>query len=356
MSTQEFRFDANQILQPALPGAINRTAPMAFGANLTVGKGQSVGRKTSDSKAYPYNADATDGTQIWAGFNQQALTTDAAGLVYLTFSGTAAGSSVFSPASTCGTIYTGGIFYPSDVTTSPATGTPTAEVDTLTPTSPTTGDIYTIGLPDGAVASFTVGATQTATATVTGLAAAWNANPVLKALATTSGTATLILTGTTKGQALNLTAGVSGTGTTALVVTTPAVSAAQGEVDTFTPGGSIATGDIYSATITYPGGQTKVVTFTVGATTTAAAVSAGLVAAWNADATAANYATASGSTTFILTNTVPGNTQNVAVTSSGAGTITKVVTKPAFGQNIADVQTGNPGAHVLQPTGFWEIP
>lgn len=352
MSTKEFTFDMSQILVPALPSALNRLAPVAFGASLTLAKGQALGRKTTDGKAYPLNLAATDGTQTFCGFNQYACLTDANGVVYL--GGATAGTNFFTPPYNAGAMYVSGIFDPNELVTA-ATGTPVAEVDTLTPTSPTTGDIYTIGLADGAVASFAVGATQTATATVTGLAAAWNANPVLKALATTSGSATLILTAATAGQPLNLKAGVSGTGTTALVVTTAATDTQQAEIDTFTAS-SPTTGDVYTLTITQGGGQTRAISATVGSTQTATAIDALLIAAWNADPVASNLATASGTTTLILTANSAGNIMNVAGTVVGTGTIAKVVTKPALGRTLADILPGCPGARILQPYGYWELP
>jgi len=353
MPTQENRFDPGQILMPAYPGPLNRLAPVGFGASLTITKGQAVARKTSDGLFYPLNLAATDGTQTFGGFSQYTFMTDANKLCYLLTSGTAAGS-FYGPGSTYMAIYTGGIFDPSDLITA-ATGTVTAEVDTITPTNPTTGDIYTVGNASGDVASFTVGATQTATATVTGLTAAWNANPVLKALATASGTATLILTAKTAGQPLNLIAGVTGTGTTALVITTPAVAAQTAEVDTFTATNP-TTGDVYTLTATFPGLQTRAISATVGATQTATAIDALLKAAWNADPILAAYATATGTATLILTGVNPGQTLSVAGTVVGTGTIAKVVTTPAFGRNIADILPGCPGARVLQPSGFWEVP
>lgn len=354
MSTNEFRFDASQILQPAQPSPLNRTAPVKFGASLTIAAGQAVGRKTSDSAMYPLNPIATDGTQIFAGFNHMALATDASNKVYYTFGGTSGAPSVFSPAGMMSDIYTGGIFHPDDIVTA-ATGTPIAEVDTITPTSPTTGDIYTVSTPSGVEASFTVGATQTAAATVTGLTNAWNADPILKALATASGSTTFILTATTKGEPLNLTASAVGTGTTALVITTPAVSAQQGEVDTFTATNP-TTGDVYTITINYPNGTTHAVSATVGSTQTATAIDTLLIAAWNADSVAAAYATATGTTTFILTAVVPGSAMNVTGAVVGTGTVAKVVTKTALGKNINDILSGAPGARILQPTGYWEIP
>jgi hypothetical protein len=127
-----------------------------------------------------------------------------------------------------------------------------------------------------------------------------------------------------------------------------------GEVDTFTPGGTITTGDIYKLTLTLNTGATYVVQITVGATATAAAVSAAMIAAWNADKTASYYAVASGSTTVVLTAQNLGTALNVASSVTGVGTFTKVQTTAATGRSIADITPGRPGACVLH-NGFWKV-
>lgn len=352
MAVQEFRFDPGQILQPVLPTPLGRLEPVAFGASLTVVKGQAMAQKTSDQKLYPLNLAATDGTQTFKGLARQSVATDANGIHYGVFSGSTAAPTYFGIGAMNTEVYTGGVFDPNDLFTN-ATGTSTAEVDTITPTNPTTGDLYSVTTAGGDQALFTVGATQTAAAVVTGLTNAWNANPVLKALATPSGSGTLILTGKTTGQALNLAAAAVGTGTTALVITTPAVSAQQAEIDTFTAS-TPTTGDVYKLTITFPNNTTYVVQATVGATQTATAIDALLLAAWNADPIASAYATATGTTTLILTGP-PGNTLNIAGSVVGTGTIAKVVTKPALGRSINDILSGCPGARIL-PSGYWELP
>jgi hypothetical protein len=353
MATKEFTFDQSQILVPALPNAaLNRLSPVTYGASLTIAKGQAMARKTSDNKFYPLNLAATDGTQTFAGFAQYACLTDSSGVVY--FGGATAGANFYTLPNQYSAIWTGGIFDPTDLVTA-ATGTAVQEVDTITPTSPTTGDIYSVTLPNGDGIEVTIGATQTATAATTLLANAWNANPVLKALATTSGTATFILTAVNAGAALNLKSAVVGTGTAPLVITTAAVDAQQKEVDTFTAS-SPTTGDVYTLTITFGGGQTKAISATVGATQTATAIDLLLIAAWNADPVAAAYAVASGTTTLILTSALPGTTMSVAASVVGTGTMAKVVTTPGVGRNISDILPGCPGARILQPYGFWELP
>lgn len=355
MSTITDRFDPGQILQPVLPSALTRTSPVGVGASLTIAKGQAMARKTSDAKFYALNLAATDGTQIFAGFSQYPFSSDANGLVYLITNGAAGVGTWLAPPSTSATIFTGGIFDPTDLITA-ATGTAVAEVDTFTPASVTTGDIYSVTNANGTeLASFTVAGTATAAAAVTGLTNSWNSNPVAKALATASGGSTFILTAATAGQPLTLTASAVGTGTFTKVVTTAATNAQQAEVDTFTAS-SPTTADVYTLTATLPGAQTVAVSSTVGATQTATAIDALLIAAWNSNPTLAGLATASGTTTLVLTAVNPGIALSVAATVAGTGTMSKVVTKPALGRSINDILAGNPGAHVLQPSGYWEIP
>lgn len=356
MAINDQYFNPGQILQPFQPSPLNRRNPAKFAASLNIVKGQAMGLQTSTDTVLPLNRAASDGTQTFYGFSEYSLGTDAAGLVYLTFGGSSAGPSYLAIGSGYSSLWTGGIFNPNELTTA-AVGTPVAEVDTFTASSPTTGDIYQVILPDGAVVQATVGSTQTATGITTLLKAAWAANPAAVAVATATGTATLILTAVAPGVLLGLTAAVApgGTGTFAKVITTPAVAAQQAEIDTFTPAGSITTGDVYTLTITYASSATHAVSFTVAGTTTAAAVSAGLIAAWNGDGQAAQLATATGTNTVVLTGAIVGNTMSIAGTVAGSGTISKVVTKVAYGQSLADIQASRPGAYLI-PNGCWSIP
>ena len=358
MFTQTYYFAPGaQILVPALSPGKALLTPMAFGPSLTIPRGQAIGIKTSNKLAYAFNKDASDGTQNFAGFNQVSGATDSNGMFYPVFSGTPAGIDFYATGLGYSPVFTSGIFDPQLLLTSPA-GTPTAEVDTVTPTNPTTGDVYTVTTPTGLQATFTVGSTQTAAAVVTGLAASWNANPDLVAIATTSGTGTLILTGATKGVPLNLVAGVDagGTGTVALVITTAAVTGQSSGVITITPTGTVTTGDVWTLTITWPNATTHTVTATVGSTATAAAIVALLTTAWNNDGIAAGIATATGSTTLILTATQVGNIPPVTSAVAGTGTVSQSTTTPAYGRNIADIQISRPSAYILQPYGFWELP
>lgn len=356
MANAEFRLDPGQTLQPAETSYMNRKAPHAFGPSLNILKGQAMGKKTSDNKLYPLNIVASDGTQTFYGFSEYSLGTDASGNVFFVFGGSTAAATFYGLQTGYSSVYTGGVFTPNDVFTA-ATGTPVAEVDTVTPAGTiTAADNFVIELPGGNTVNFVaVSGSVTPTNIVTGLKASWAADPVAAALATASGTATLVLTAVTAGSPMNLTTYCEGVGTFVKVITTPAVAAQQAEVDTFTLAGTIATGDVYTATITYPNNTTKAVTATVGATTTATAIDLLLIAAWNGDPQTADYATASGTATFILTGTKAGSALSVVITSSGAGTITKVVTKAAFGASLADIQISRPGAYV-QPNGRWAIP
>lgn len=142
-------------------------------------------------------------------------------------------------------------------------------------------------------------------------------------------------------------------------LTTRSVTAQQ--VDTFTPGGTIEVGDIFTLTYTAPDLQTTSVSFTATATT-AANVSAGLIAAWNANATLAAVATASGTSTVVLTAVRAGDVFSVAGTTTEAGggaaddqTFQRTATTAAAGRSISDITGGAPGARVLH-NGYWDIP
>jgi hypothetical protein len=95
-------------------------------------------------------------------------------------------------------------------------------------------------------------------------------------------------------------------------------AAAVAQVDTFTPGGTIETGDVFILTVTGENGDTTTVTFANG--NSAATIAAGLVAAWNAST---HYLctgiTASGTATVILTADVAGVPFNVVGTTTEAG-------------------------------------
>lgn len=249
MALTEFRLDPGQILQPVYPSALNRLSPVAFGVSLTIPRGLAMGQKTADAKLYPLNTGASDGTQLFKGFNQTSCATDATGLVYMVTSGSTASQSYYGPANYHGSVYTGGVFDPADLTTNSA---PVTEVDTFTVTTPTTGDVYTL-------------------------------------------------------------------------------------------------------TINFPNGTTRAISATVGATQTATAIDALLLAAWTADAVASAYATAVGGVTLVLTAAVPGNILNITPTKTGTGTIAKAVTTAATGRLLSDILAGAPGARTL-PSGFWEVP
>lgn len=353
MAINEAYFGAgSQVLYPAYPSPFNRTIDAGFGASLTIPKGMALGKKTSDNRCYPLNKLAADGTQNFVGFNGYSLQTDGSGNIYYTWGSTPAEGTFFTIGPCNSLVWTGGIFRPEDVLTA-ATGTPVAEVDTFTPATVTTTDINIITLPSGAQISFTIGGTATAAAAVTGLKAAWAANAEAVALGTTSGTGTLIITAATPGVALGLASSVIGTGTLTKAVTTPASYAAQSEVDTFTPT-TVTTGDVNTITINYPNALTSSISFTVGATATATAAANGLRAAWNASPAAAQYGTASGTATFVVTGQV-GSAMNLTSSVVGTGTLPKSVTTIAYGQNIADIQLSRAAAYVLE-NGYWSIP
>lgn len=249
MATNEFTFNPGNILKPAQPSPLNRTAPVKLGVSLTLAAGQALGRKTTDDLFYALNTGASDGTQTFAGFLQEATATDASGNHYPQTGSGAGATSPYTPATGYTTAYTGGVFDPADVITN---ATATAAVITFTPATVAIGDIFTLRL---AVAGVVTSVSFTATAA------------------------------------------------------------------------------------------------------TAANAAAGLVAAWNANATAAAVATATGTVTVILTATATNSPVNVSgVVSGTTGTLSKVLTTPSQGRAIADILAGSPGARVLQPYGFWEVP
>jgi hypothetical protein len=347
------RFDPGQLITPAYPDPRNKLLPFQAAPNLTIARGQALGQKTSNLLMYPYNRAASDGTQNFAVFAQFPFATDSAGTLYKVFGGTPAGQTFYDTGISIGAGWTSGVFDPFDLTMA-ASGTPTAEVDTGTPTSPTTGDVYGVFLPDGVGATFTVGGTQTAAAVVTGLKAAWLDNPLLTAVATASGTGTFILTAVVPGEPMNLTfsnpSTEGGTGTFPVVIT-PATTALSSEVDTFTPGGTIAAADIFTVTINYPNLTTLPVTYTAVAGDTATTVSNGLRAAWNASQ-AANYGTASGTSTFIVTGQ-PGSAMNLTKSTPASATFSKSVSAVAYGRSFSDLLASRPGAYIESPDGYW---
>jgi hypothetical protein len=356
MALLEAYFAAGQqILEQATPNQYQKLLPMSFGANLTIPQGMALGKKTSDNRAYPLNINGVDGTQNFVGFNQYSLTTDGSGNIYYTWGGTAGAPTFYTIGPEQSPVWVSGIFVPSLLLTS-ATGSAVKEVDTVTAAGTiTTGDVNIITLPNGDTVEFVTGGTTTATAVANGLRAAWLLSPAAVALATTSGTATLILTAVNPGQVITVTSQVQGVGTLTTVVTTAAVAASQSEVDTFTASGSITAGDVNTVTINYPNTTTVPISFTVvTGSTTATNVADGLRAAWNASPQAAQYGTASGTATFIVTGQV-GSAMSLTPTVVGSGTLTKVVTTPAYGQNIANIQATRPGAYVMG-NGWWVVP
>lgn len=103
---------------------------------------------------------------------------------------------------------------------------------------------------------------------------------------------------------------------------------AVAQVDTYTPGGTIEVGDIFTLTITGWDGTSKAISFTATATTVAN-VTAGLTAAWNA------------STHALCTPiTAADNTTNMTLTADTAGEAFSVTqTTTESGGGAADAQT-----------------
>lgn len=113
------------------------------------------------------------------------------------------------------------------------------------------------------------------------------------------------------------------------------------ETDTFTPSGA-ATNSVFELTATLPDLSTHSVSFTVGSTTTPEAVTAGLIAAWNADPLTSALAKASGSSSVVLTALDANTPLNITGSVIGLGTLVKTIS----GGGIGGVQTG-----VFDPDG-----
>ena len=110
---------------------------------------------------------------------------------------------------------------------------------------------------------------------------------------------------------------------------------AVAQVDTFTPGGTIEVGDIFTLTRTGEDGSTAAVSFTATATTVAN-VAAGLMAAWNASTNALHTpVTASGGVTaVVLTADTAGVPFIVAATTTNGGAAdTQTLTRAATTAN-----------------------
>lgn len=353
MATLLETFNGANMLTPAQRPEDARQDAVAFGPNLTILKGTAVAIKASDKKAYPLNANATGGANE---VQTVAITgTLSAGTWSISLGGvetgpiayngnTAAIQSALDAAFGSSQIVAGGTAETATTLTfsgSKFAGQPqsTVAVD-ITGVTGATGVTVTRTTPGGVTdgTGLFVGFSMHDLATDANGKVYFGSSVTAAAgyrLAPWS-TAPIWVKGIFDPQDLQ-------------TRTTPTQ-----EVDTFTPANP-TTGDVYKLTITNPDASTYTVSATVGSTQTAAAISALLIAAWNADATAAAYATASGTSTVVLTSAVAGNIMNVAGSVTGTGTISKVVTTAANGRAIADILPGCPGARVLH-NGFWELP
>lgn len=132
------------------------------------------------------------------------------------------------------------------------------------------------------------------------------------------------------------------------------------QVDTYTAAGTVTVDDIYTVQYTAPDGTITSIAYTALTSPTASTVAAGLKALWNANATLAAVATATGTATLILTGVTAGtpfvtvNPAGTASTGAAVGTFTRVATTAASGRALADVLIGCPGARLLH-NGFWQI-
>ena len=103
---------ANDRLQPAQRPQDARQNAGVFGPNLTIAKGQALGKKTADSKLYPYASANVDGTQTCVGYSIYPFVTDATGQSYIGGSTTPGWN---NPPMTTMPYYDMGCFDPADL-------------------------------------------------------------------------------------------------------------------------------------------------------------------------------------------------------------------------------------------------
>lgn len=229
-------FDMTQILQPMQAPGDARQEAVAWGPNLTIRFGQASGVKTSDRLNYPFDTNATDGTQNFDGFSMYSFVTDANGQVFYAPSAIA---SVRTGSWSTSPIWKTGIFSPNDLLSSP---TAVAQVTTVTPASVSIGATYTINAigSGGEIVPISFVATAATAANVAaGLIAAWNASQdynVLKAIA--SGTATVVLTARTPGIPFTVTTS-AGAGTLTAVTGTANTGFSIADIEVSCPGARI---------------------------------------------------------------------------------------------------------------------
>lgn len=358
------------ILTPAQQPGDARPDAVAWGANLTVRAGQAVGIKTSDKKAYPYGG-------IGVATNEVQT---------LTFGVAASGGTLrLSVPKTDGTMVTTAV-----ITWDTTDATYLAAINTaLDAATGVVGGIVATGAAPDTALTFTFSGTGYA-------AKSWNLIEVVT-YPTSTTTANVVRT-TTGGAASDGTQTCVGwsmysfkTDANGLVYYSGSAAAAANirvgphatspifktgifdpadllthstpvaQVDTFTPGGTIEVGDIFTLTASNNAGQTASVSFTATATT-AANVSAGLIAAWNASTNPLHVnVTASGSSTVILTAdnagvpfTVTGTTTEADGTAADSQTFVKVSTTANVGKTFTDILT-DMGGRIL-PNGFLYFP
>ena len=132
-------------------------------------------------------------------------------------------------------------------------------------------------------------------------------------------------------------------------------------VTTLASTGTVTAADVFTVTAIMGDLTTRTVSYTAVTSDTATIVFTALRAAWNANPDLVRLGTVSGTSTFIVTsasgaaiNVTAAAAFSIIGTVAGTDTVSNTATTAQTGHNIADIQAGRPGAHILS-NGFWRI-
>jgi hypothetical protein len=340
-------WDPTLILQPFQRPEDARQDAIAFGPNLTITKGQFVAIKTSDQKAYGWTAtnsayDVTFDVASTGGNVRLQFTDPVTGDVKTTAN--AAWNATDATYLVAIQAQLDAVLGAGVVTVS---AKPTVDTDLTLRFTGTAGNFIGRKFQEPTVITFPTSSTKATTTDVTTYTGLETPFGVSMYSFVTDANGLIYFTGTTTPSIRG--AGwqtapvwIRGTFHPSDLVTAALVA----EVDTFTPVNP-TTGDIYKLTYTDSALQQTVISVTIGATQTAAAASALLIAAWNANPVTAGVATATGVATVILTATETGKAFSVASSVTGTGTFTRAATTAASGRGLTQVLAAWPGSRLL---------
>lgn len=354
-------YDLSSILQPAQEPQDARQDALQFGPNLTITKGQSIGIKTADHKAYGINA---------TGLTNEVQT--------LNFAGSPSGNFILEITDQNGVVQeTPPITY--SATAATLVSNIQTGINAVIPQVSSTNQIVSSGTLVTAIAL-----------TFSGVNFAGKTQPMISINSELTAGEVSISRTTTGGESDGTGSWVgfsmysfktdangliywgdvnnspswrTGPWTTAPVwkkgIFNPAellTGTAVAQVDTDTPA-SLTIGDILELTATDNALNTYVYPYTVAVATAAAVVAAFQAIIAKATDPVLSQITATGTVTLILTGK-PGIAFTVTpsvVSGTTPPTFTRAATTPASGISLATVQQTVPGARLLH-NGFWYIP